>query len=58
MENELFRICCERSPNRAEQRRQLVALLKAGADIHAADKTALLHFTMPYGSEAPSPSGL
>jgi ankyrin repeat protein len=46
MENELFDICCERHPRRAEQRRQILAALKRGADIHATDKngvTALHH---------------
>jgi tankyrase len=46
MENELSSICCERNPNSADQRKRLIALLKAGVDIHAADKngvTALHH---------------
>jgi tankyrase len=46
MENELFDICCERHPKPAEQRRQILAALKRGADIHATDKngvTALHH---------------
>jgi uncharacterized protein len=44
--NELFDICRGRNPNPAEQRRQIVAALKRGADIHATDKngvTALHH---------------
>jgi ankyrin repeat protein len=44
--NELFDVCCDRDPNPTEQRRQLLKLLKAGADIHASDKngvTALHH---------------
>ena len=44
--NELFDICCERNPKPAEQRRQIVAALKRGGDIHATDKngvTALHH---------------
>jgi uncharacterized protein len=43
---ELSKICAERNPNRADQRRRLVALLKSGVDIHATDKngvTALHH---------------
>lgn len=42
----LSKICAEQNPNPAEQRKRLIALLKAGADIHAADKngvTALHH---------------
>lgn len=44
--HELSRICAERNPNPQDQRSRLVALLKAGADVHAADKngvTALHH---------------
>lgn len=44
--HELSRICAEQNPNPADQRQRLIALLKAGADIHAADKngvTALHH---------------
>src|SRR5687767_15916370 len=46
MKNELFEICCERNPNPVDQRKQLLKVLKAGADIHATDKngvTALHH---------------
>jgi uncharacterized protein len=46
MTNKLFNICCERNPNAADQRKRMLTLLKAGADIHAADKngvTALHH---------------
>lgn len=42
----LSAVCAERSPDPEDQRRRLVALLKAGADVHAADKngvTALHH---------------
>ncbi len=43
---ELSAICAEQNPNYAGQRRRLITLLKAGADIHATDKngvTALHH---------------
>lgn len=46
MQNELFDICADRHPRPAEQRRQLLKALKAGADIDASDKngvTALHH---------------
>jgi ankyrin repeat protein len=44
--HELSKICAEQNPEHADQRRRLVALLKSGADVHAADKngvTALHH---------------
>lgn len=46
MDDELADICCERNPNSIDQRRRLVELLMAGANIHAIDKngvTALHH---------------
>lgn len=46
MQNELFDICSERNSNSADQRRRLLKALKAGADVHATDKsgvTALHH---------------
>jgi uncharacterized protein len=44
--NELFAICAEQNANPADQRRRIIALLTAGADINASDKngvTALHH---------------
>ena len=44
--HELSSICAKQNPNDANQRRQIIALLKSGADIHATDKngvTALHH---------------
>jgi uncharacterized protein len=44
--NELSAICAEQNPNPADQRRRIIALLTAGADINASDRngvTALHH---------------
>lgn len=46
MVNELFEVCCERNPDRIDQRLRLIELLSQGADVHATDKngvTALHH---------------
>ena len=54
MENELFGICCERSPRPEDQRRRLVTALKQGANLHAADKNGVtaLHHAVRFRSPA------
>jgi uncharacterized protein len=46
MADELLAICCERTAEPADQRKRIERALKAGGDVHAADKngvTALHH---------------
>lgn len=52
MPDSLSNICCERDPEAADQRRRLVKLLKAGADIHATDKNGVtpLHHAVRFRS--------
>jgi tankyrase len=52
--NLLFEICCERNADPADQRRRIVAALKQGADIHAADKNGVtaLHHAVRFRSVA------
>lgn len=54
MENELFDICCERSPKPADQRKRIARAVKGGADIHAADKNGVtaLHHAVRFRSPA------
>jgi tankyrase len=52
MPHELSNICCERNPRPADQRKQIVALLKRGADIHETDKNGVtpLHHAVRFRS--------
>jgi ankyrin repeat protein len=61
--HELSGVCAERNPNPADLRRRLIALLEAGADVHASDKngvTALHHavrFRNPIAVKTPIEHG-
>src|SRR5215813_14028280 len=54
MESELFDICSERNSDPADQRKRLLRVLKAGADIHEADKNGVtaLHHAVRFRSPA------
>ena len=54
MESELFDICSERNSDPADQRKRLLSVLKAGVDIHAADKNGVtaLHHAVRFRSPA------
>ena len=51
---ELSDVCCEQNPIPEQQRRQIEALLKSGADIHETDKNGVtpLHFAVRFRSPA------
>lgn len=52
--HDLSEICAERNPDPADQRRRLVEVLAAGADVHAADKNGVtaLHHAVRFRSPA------
>ena len=54
MKNELFKICCERNPQTADQRQRLIAALKRGVDVHECDKNGVtaLHHAVRFRSPA------
>ena len=54
MKNELFKICCERNSQTADQRQRLIAALKRGVDIHECDKNGVtaLHHAVRFRSPA------
>jgi tankyrase len=54
MESELFDICSERNSEPADQRKRLLRVLNAGADVHEADKNGVtaLHHAVRFRSPA------
>ena len=54
MKSELFDICSERNSDPADQRKRLLRVLKAGADVHEADKNGVtaLHHAVRFRSPA------
>jgi tankyrase len=54
MESELFDICSERNSDPTDQRKRLLRVLKAGADVHTADKNGVtaLHHAVRFRSPA------
>jgi tankyrase len=54
MHGDLSDVCCERNADPKKQRRQIEALLRAGADIHETDKNGVtpLHHAVRFRSPA------
>lgn len=52
MHGQLSDVCCQRNPDPAKQRKEIEALLRAGADIHETDKNGVtpLHHAVRFRS--------